>query len=175
MNNEEKILSILMNMQDDISILKTNVIEVNEKVDHLETRMDRLETRMDNLENRMDNLETKMDNLETRMDNLETRMDNLENQVDNLGNRMDNLEIQTSSLRTDVNSLTFRITKLERSHYELRDEVTRINILLETQLIPIQKEILSCYFSTFQRYKESTKDIEHLKLDVDILKSTIQG
>lgn len=154
MNNEEKILSILMNMQDDISILKTNVIEVNEKVDHLETRMDRLETRMDNLEN---------------------RMDNLENQVDNLGNRMDNLEIQTSSLRTDVNSLTFRITKLERSHYELRDEVTRINILLETQLIPIQKEILSCYFSTFQRYKESTKDIEHLKLDVDILKSTIQG
>lgn len=147
MNNEEKILSILMDMQGDISSLKTNVTEINEKVDRLDQRMDRLEARMDSLEARMDILES----------------------------RVNSLEEQTASLRTDINSLTFRVTKLERSHYELRSEVDKINILLETQLIPIQNEILNCYFSTFQRYKESTNDIEQLKLDVDVLKSTIQG
>ena len=123
----------------------------------------------------MDSLEARVENLEATVNNLDIRVTTLETTVHNLDLRLGRLETQTSSLRTDVSSLTFRITKLKRSHYELRDEVTKTNILLETQLIPVQNEILNCYFSTFQRYKESTNDIEQLKLDVDVLKSTIQG
>ena len=71
--------------------------------------------------------------------------------------------------------MTFRITRLERSHYDLCDEVTRMHLDIETKLIPIQNEILSCYLSTFERYKDSTKDIEQLKVDVDVLKTTVEA
>lgn len=126
MNNEDKILSLLLDIKDDLST-------INAKIDHLESRMDKLES------------------------------------------RINTLETQFTGLRSDTNSLTFRITKLERSHYDLRDEVTRMHLELESTIIPIQNEILSCYLSTFERYKESTNDIEQLKLDVSALKSSVSA
>ena len=152
--NEEKILSVLANMQEDISNL-------NVKVDRLDTRMDNLETKVANLDTKVANLDTKVADLDIKVANLDTRIGSVEGNV--------------NSLRTDVNSLTFRITRLERSHYDLCDEVTRMHLDIETKLIPIQNEILSCYLSTFERYKDSTKDIEQLKVDVDVLKTTVEA
>ena len=107
--------------------------------------------------------------------NMQEDISNLNVKVANLDTRIGSVEGNVNSLRTDVNSLTFRITRLERSHYDLCDEVTRMHLDIETKLIPIQNEILSCYLSTFERYKDSTKDIEQLKVDVDVLKTTVEA
>ena len=173
--NEEKILSVLANMQEDISNLNVKVDRLDTRMDNLETRMNNLEIRMDNLETRMDNLETKVANLDTKVANLDTKVADLDIKVANLDTRIGSVEGNVNSLRTDVNSLTFRITRLERSHYDLCDEVTRMHLDIETKLIPIQNEILSCYLSTFERYKDSTKDIEQLKVDVDVSKTTVEA
>ena len=128
-----------------------------------------------NMQEDISNLNVKVNRLDTRMDNLETKVADLDIKVANLDTRIGSVEGNVNSLRTDVNSLTFRITRLERSHYDLCDEVTRMHLDIETKLIPIQNEILSCYLSTFERYKDSTKDIEQLKVDVDVLKTTVEA
>ena len=61
MNNEEKILEILMQIQPQISSL-----EQGQK--NIERRLDTLETKVDNLETKVDNLETKVDALQEDMD-----------------------------------------------------------------------------------------------------------
>ena len=54
---EEKILTILLDIQKDVKELKERVTSLEEKVDRLEKRMDRLEKRMDRLEERVECLE----------------------------------------------------------------------------------------------------------------------
>lgn len=47
MNNEEKILEILMQMQSDMSELKSDVSVLKTKVDNIETKVDALQKDMD--------------------------------------------------------------------------------------------------------------------------------
>lgn len=47
MNNEEKILEILMQMQSDMSELKSDVSVLKTKVDNIETKVDSLQKDMD--------------------------------------------------------------------------------------------------------------------------------
>ncbi len=57
MNNEEKILGLLLQM--------------NDRFDRIDARLDKIDARLDGLESRMDRLESRMDRLEERMDTLE--------------------------------------------------------------------------------------------------------
>lgn len=54
---EEKILTILLDIQKDVKELKERVTSLEEKVDRLEKRIDSLEEKVDILEKRVDNLE----------------------------------------------------------------------------------------------------------------------
>ena len=54
---EEKILTILLDIQKDVKELKERVTSLEEKVDRLEKRIDSLEKRMDRLEERVECLE----------------------------------------------------------------------------------------------------------------------
>lgn len=60
MNNEEKILEILMQMQSDVSGLKSDVSELKTKVDNIEVKVDALETKVDALETKVDALQEDM-------------------------------------------------------------------------------------------------------------------
>lgn len=60
MNNEEKILEILMQMQSDVSGLKSDVFELKTKVGNIETKVDALETKVDALEAKVDALQEDM-------------------------------------------------------------------------------------------------------------------
>ena len=70
MNNEEKILEILVSMQKDIR-------QIDHRLESLETRMGSLETRMDSLETRMESVETRMGSLEKRLTVVEGKLDDL--------------------------------------------------------------------------------------------------
>jgi chromosome segregation ATPase len=70
MNNEEKILEILVAMQQDMA-------EVKDRIGGLEGRIGGLEGRIGGLEGRIGGLEGRMDRLEGQMDRLEEKVDEL--------------------------------------------------------------------------------------------------
>ena len=58
MNNEEKILEILAQVQTDLSGLKQGQAEMNGRMDKLDGRIDKLDGRMDKLDSRLSSVET---------------------------------------------------------------------------------------------------------------------
>ena len=65
---EEKILTILINIQSDICEIKQDVKELKVRMDKLEQRMDKLEERVDRLEGRVDSIEANMKEMDQKHD-----------------------------------------------------------------------------------------------------------
>lgn len=113
MNNEEKIINLLENL--------------NIKVDSMDLRLNNVETRLDTMENRFDSLETKFDGLESRFSTMESRFDSLESQIkentqilkalehkallDQLNHRVANVEEKVASLLKDLNFIEGAVGK----------------------------------------------------------------
>ncbi len=74
MNNEEKILSILEQMN-------THIGSIDTRLDSLENRMGSMESRMDSMENRMGSMESRMDSMENRVDTMQSQMNTMQNQM----------------------------------------------------------------------------------------------
>ena len=90
---------------------------------------------------------------------LKDRVASLETKVISLENRMASLETKVISLEDKVGTLDTRTRRLE--------------LQLETQLIPRLQNIESCYTSTYNRYKSGVTQIEAIQEDVTILKTVV--
>ena len=85
-----------------------------------------------------------------------------------------------ASLETKVISLENRMASLETKVIFLEDKIDtldtrtrRLELQLETQLIPRLQNIESCYTSTYNRYKSGVTQIEAIQEDVTILKTVV--
>ena len=99
-------------------VLTERLLEVPDRMDHLEVRMDHLEVRMDRLE-------VRMDRLEVRMDRLEEQMAENARQIAGLTAAVNALIDHQAELRRDVNGLietTGRIIRImEAGFTEMRE------------------------------------------------------
>ena len=93
MNNEEKILQLL--------------VQLNEKVDNHDKRFDRLDKRLDRVEERLDKVDKRLDRVEERLGKVEERLDKVEERLGKVEERLDKVEghmeeLDERSLRSAV-------------------------------------------------------------------------
>lgn len=86
-------------------------------------------------------MHTQLQPIVDRLDQLEERMDALEARVTALENRMDKSEL----------------------------EVREVKTLIETQLLPMQRELSAYGMSTYRRYEKATNQTESMEQDLHIL------
>ena len=72
---EEKILTVLINIQSDICEMKQDIKQLNVRMDRLERRMDKLEERMDKIEERMDKIEERMNEIAENVKEIDQKHD----------------------------------------------------------------------------------------------------
>ncbi len=122
MNNEEKILSILEQMNTHIGSIDTRLGGVETRLSGVETRLDSLENRMGSMESRMDSMENRMGSLESRMDSMENRVDTMQSQMNTMQNQMGAMqEILTRVSLTQENVVLPRIQLLLEGHAGLAE------------------------------------------------------
>ena len=82
MNNEEKILEILAQMQTTMTDVKAGLTDVN-------VRLGLVEAQLDKVENRLDKVETQLDKVENRLDKVETTQAKMQDEVHLINARID--------------------------------------------------------------------------------------
>ena len=108
MNNEEKILAMLEQLQQ-------GQADTNARLDKVDMRLDKVDARLDNLEQGQAKLEAKVDNLEQGQIKLEAKIDNLERGQARLEAKVDEgLEFA----KTNVNYLARDLENLENRFVE---------------------------------------------------------
>ncbi len=122
MNNEEKILSILEQMN-------THIGSIDTRLDSLENRMGSMESRMDSMENRMGSMESRMDSMENRMGSMESRMDSMENRMGSLESRMDSMENRVDTMQSQMNTRQNQMGAMQET-------LTRVSLTQENAVLP---------------------------------------
>ncbi len=145
-------------MQDSekLDLILNMVRTIDEKVSDLDAKVDHLETKVDNLETKVDNLETKVDHLETKVDHLETKVDNLETKVDDLDDRVERLESETK---------------------EIRQKVTKMDLVMENELRVNIQRVAEGHLDLSRNFHEAMKpnnEIEMLAIKVRMLETDVR-
>ncbi len=89
--------------------------------------------------------------------------------------RMDIKEIKTdvAELKVRVSKLEADVAELKADVAELKDRVKKIELSMETNVLPRLQTIEACYTSTFERYKNSVGDYENMKQDISVIKCVV--
>ena len=93
--------------------------------------------------------------------------------ISELKDRVASLETKVISLENRMASLETKVIFLEDKIDTLDTRTRRLELQLETQLIPRLQNIESCYTSTYNRYKSGVTQIEAIQEDVTILKTVV--
>ena len=70
--------------------------------------------------------------------------------------------------------LDARIKPLENEIKSIKDEQTRINLIIENEIRSDIKLLVENYLPAAQRYEKSTAQIEAMQADIDVMKSVIR-
>ena len=107
------------------------------------------------IDEKVSDLDAKVDNLETKVDNLETKVDNLETKVDDLDDRVERLESETR---------------------EIRQKVTKMDLIMENELRVNIQRIAEGHLDLSRNLHEAMKpnnEIEMLAIKVRMLETDV--
>ncbi len=108
------------------------------------------------IDEKVSDLDAKVDNLETKVDNLETKVDNLETKVDNLDDRVERLESETR---------------------EIRQKVTKMDLIMENELRVNIQRVAEGHLDLSRNLHEAMKpnnEIEMLAIKVRMLETDVR-
>lgn len=152
MTNDELLLEISSTMQ-------TQLQPVFYKLDQLDDRIGNLESGMQELNNRVGRLEARMEELNSRVGNLESGREELNSWVGRLASEMQELRSRVGRLASDMKS------RLEQSEAESRET----KLLIETEVLPLQKELSAYNMSTYKRYLDSVEKMDVMEKNQQVI------
>lgn len=169
MTNDELLLEISSTMQtqlqpvfykldqldDRIGNLEAETKELNSRVGRLEAGMEELNSRVGRLEAGMEELNSRVGRLEAEMQELRSRVELLETGMEELNSRVGNLESETKDMKS----------RLEQSEAESRET----KLLIETEVLPLQKELSAYNMSTYKRYLDSVEKMDVMEKNQQVI------
>ena len=98
---------------------------------------------------------------------------NMKEDISNMQEDIVKMKEDISEIREDMSGMEMRITNLEVEVKDIKAKVSHIELVVESDVKPRLQNIESCYLATYQRYIEETKDMQVIKMDVEVLKSVV--
>jgi len=130
LNNEEKILGILENMQKQMD-------SMGKRMDSMDKRMDSMGKRMDSMDKRMDSMDKRMGTMETRMDIMETRMDTMQETLTRVAVTQENIVLPRLQLLAEGHSSMMDRMPQKSRVEALEEDVAVLKSVAEAHTIAI--------------------------------------
>ncbi len=126
MNEENRILEILLEMKQDISALKADVSSLKADVSSLKTDVSALKTEVSSLKTDVSTLKTDVKDLQQRMIIMEGKTDYLQRTVNETQSELADVKKEILSLRTTIENVTNRnIRIIAEGHLDLENKLDR--------------------------------------------------
>lgn len=152
-------------MFEELKGARSQISQLGEQMDGLETRMGQFDTRLDHMEGRIKGLDEnivelderltcRIDKLDERMDGLEQRMDDLEGKVDHLGESVDEMNAKQELFGNVLERLASKVSLL---HGQERANRVFIEFQLERKFAILDQD-LSAVMDMILWLKNKTMD-----------------
>ena len=83
------------------------------------------------------------------------------------------LKDDVATLKNEVSVLQTNVTILNREVTGIKNRLDSVEVTLDHKMKPILYDIISCYISTYDRYRNSVEEQEAMKTDVSVLKEVV--
>lgn len=83
------------------------------------------------------------------------------------------LKDEVATLKNEVSVLQTNVTTLNREVTGIKNRLDSVEVTLDHKMKPILYDIISCYISTYDRYRNSVEEQEAMKTDVSVLKEVV--
>ncbi|MCI8554576.1 MAG: hypothetical protein HFJ80_06490 [Clostridiales bacterium] len=114
MNNEEKILALLEQMNSRLDTLEQGQADIKSD---MKERFGQVDTRLDQMDTRLDQMDVRFDQVDTRLDQMDVRFDKVDARFDKVDARFDRLEFQAKELWKDVDTALEKIDEHEKNFH----------------------------------------------------------
>ena len=98
----------------------------------------------------------------------------LDEKIKPLKEQMIRLEDRMGGLEARMGSLETRMSQVETGLISVRERQTKVELLLENEVMPRLQNIEACYTGTYDRYATEITKIEAMEQDIDILKKVVK-
>ena len=175
MNNEEKILGLLVNLTekvDNIDGRLGQVEAVQAKQGELLVRMDE---RLDRVDERLDRMDERLDRVDERLDRMDERLDRMDERLD----RMDERLSQVETVQAKYGEQLAEVLAVQAEHGELLETLDarslKSAVLLETDVARDIHLLYEGHSAIKQKLDTlATKEqVEELASDVDVIREVV--
>ena len=166
--NEEKILQILLTMQDKMGRIETKLDGIESRMSNMESRMDGMQAQMNAMESRMSNMESRMEGIESRMDGMESRMDGMESQMNDMQSQMGNMESRMDGMESQMNNGFAQVhEELDELKTQQRENTDIIKAVRYNQ------EHFNAELAGLKLYTASARSVEKLSTKFDVIDARV--
>ena len=170
MTNDEKILEILLQMQSDISALKSGQMKLEQdvadvKADVIDLKSGQTKLEQDVADVKADVIDLKSGQTKLEQDVADVKADviDLKSGQTKLEQNVTDLKFDVTDLKSDVSTLKFDVTKLKSG----QEQLVRNQEFLSQHIVALENELIPKVTALFDGYTLRGEQIDNLKAHFD--------
>lgn len=101
------------------------------------------------------------------------KLDRIDTLIGKLEKRMDSLEDRMHSLENRVASLESKVASLENGVKKSKQQIKQLKIIIEDQVLPMQRELSSYGSSVYRRYEEAADQTAVMEKNLQVLMQVV--
>lgn len=168
-NNE--LLSAMSDLLD--QKLKAELQPVKDKLQNIDDRLQVVEVRLQNVDGRLQIVEERLQDVDNRLQIVEVRLQNVDGRLQIVEERLQDVDGRLQIVEERLQDVDGRLQVVEIKLHNVEENVLRLNLCHENDILPRLSTIESCYTSTYNRYSSYAEKMDAAFTDIDLLKIVV--
>lgn len=153
--------------------LKAELQPVKDKLQNIDNRLQVVEVRLQNADDRLQVVEERLQDVDSRLQIVEEKLQDVDGRLQIVEVRLQNVDGRLQIVEEKLQNVDGRLQVVEVSLNNVEDNVLRLNLCHENDILPRLNTIESCYTSTYNHYSSYAEKMDAAFTDIDLLKIVV--
>lgn len=139
----------------------------------LKAEVQPVKDKLQNIDNRLQVVEVSLQNVDDRLQVVEERLQDVDSRLQIVEEKLQDVDGRLQIVEVRLQNVDGRLQVVEVSLHNVEDNVLRLNLCHENDILPRLNTIESCYTSTYNRYNSYAEKMDAAFTDINLLKIVV--
>lgn len=139
----------------------------------LKAELQPVKDKLQNIDNRLQVVEVRLQNADDRLQVVEERLQDVDSRLQIVEEKLQDVDGRLQIVEVRLQNVDGRLQVVEVSLHNVEDNVLRLNLCHENDILPRLNTIESCYTSTYNHYSSYAEKMDAAFTDIDLLKIVV--
>lgn len=139
----------------------------------LKAELQPVKDKLQNIDNRLQVVEVRLQNVDDRLQVVEERLQDVDSRLQIVEEKLQDVDGRLQIVEVRLQNVDGRLQVVEVSLHNVEDNVLRLNLCHENDILPRLNTIESCYTSTYNHYSSYAEKMDAAFTDIVLLKIVV--